>query len=221
MKKAVVLLSGGLDSAVTLYWAINKGYSCLALNFDYGQRHRKEIKSAKKIAQRADCSFYTVKFHLPWQGSALLNKKIILPTRKSVRGIGKDIPSTYVPARNTLFLSFAISLAEVVSATTIFIGANALDYSGYPDCRPDFIQAMQRTAELGTKVGREGKKINIFAPLIKMTKSQIIKTALALEVPLKLSWSCYQGGKHPCGHCDSCLLRAKGFAGLGLKDPAT
>lgn len=220
MRKAVVLLSGGLDSATTLYWAINKGYGCVALNFDYGQRHRKEINAAQKIARCTQSPLYEIKFSLPWQGSALLDKNLPLPKHRSWKEIGKAIPITYVPARNTLFLAFAVSLAEVIGAEAIFIGANALDYSGYPDCRPDFIQAMQKAAELGTKAGWQGRRIKILAPLIKMRKSEIIKNALKLGVPLELTWSCYRGGKYPCRRCDSCLLREKGFAELGIKDPA-
>lgn len=217
MKTAVVLLSGGLDSATALYFAKSKGYRCLCLNFDYGQRHKKEIKCAKKIAQRANCKLQVVKINFPWKGSSLLDKKTTLPQDFFKRK--KQIPSTYVPARNIIFLSFALSLAEVAGAEAIFIGANSIDYSGYPDCRPDFFYAFRKMAILGTKSGTEAKRIKIIAPLIYKTKSQIIKLGLKLKVPYELTWSCYKGEKLPCAKCDSCILRAKGFQELGIDDP--
>ncbi|MBU2462747.1 MAG: 7-cyano-7-deazaguanine synthase QueC [Candidatus Edwardsbacteria bacterium] len=219
-KKAVILLSGGLDSATVLYWAIDKGYKPQALIFDYGQRHRREVGSAKALCKKAGVPCRVISIKLPWQGSSLLEKKAALPKAKNVKAVGAEIPSTYVPGRNTLFLSYGLSLAEAMGAGTVMIGANALDYSGYPDCRPDYIAAMSKVFKLGTKAGRQGRPIKIVAPLLKMTKSQIIKLGINLGVPYALTWSCYSGGKKPCGTCDSCLLRAKGFKEAKMKDPA-
>jgi 7-cyano-7-deazaguanine synthase len=214
--KAVVLLSGGIDSSTTLYYALNKGYRPQALIFDYGQRHRKEINSAKKVAELARVGYLVLKLSFPWGGSALLDKDVSIPRGREKR---KTIPPTYVPARNIIFLSYALSYAEAISAREIFIGANAIDYSGYPDCRPEFINAFQKMANLGTKTGVEGKGIKISAPLIKMRKSEIIKMGVKLGVPYEYTWSCYRGGKIPCGRCDSCILRTKGFEEAGLEDP--
>jgi 7-cyano-7-deazaguanine synthase len=214
-KRAVVLLSGGLDSAVTLYLSKSKGYRCFALIFDYGQRHKKEIISAKKIAAAAKCKYEIIKIELPWKGSSLLDKKSKLPDRRNIKGI----PSTYVPARNLIFLSFALSFAESQKAQAIFIGANQLDYSGYPDCRVEFYKALELVAKKGTKTGVEGSPIQILTPLINKTKSEIIKLGRKLSVPYELTWSCYRGGRIPCGKCDSCKLRAKGFKEARLKDP--
>ena len=213
-EKAVILLSGGLDSTTTLYYALDKGYDCYCLVFDYGQRHRRELKSAVSVARLAGgqadvvgVPYQIIKIKLPWKGSALLDSKIKIPKFKKMR---KGIPPTYVPARNTIFLSFATSYAEAIGAKAIFIGANAVDYSGYPDCRPSFIKAFQKVIKAGTK----NNKIRVQAPLIKKTKVQIIKLAMKLNVPLELTWSCYKGGKRPCGVCDSCKLRQKGFADI-------
>jgi 7-cyano-7-deazaguanine synthase len=208
--KAVVLLSGGIDSTTTLYYAKNKGHKCFALIFDYGQRHKRELKSAKAVAKRAKVPYQVVKISLPWKGSSLLDKKMKVPVRKSLKGI----PSTYVPARNTIFLSFALSYAESIGAQAIFIGANAIDFSGYPDCRPAFYKAFQQVVKTGTKK----KKIKVVTPLIDMTKAQIIALGLKLKAPLELTWSCYKGGRKPCGACDSCKLRQKGFSLLGIRD---
>ncbi len=216
MKAAIILLSGGLDSATALYYAKAQGYKTHALIFDYGQRHKKEIIQAKKIAQRAGCDTRVVKISLPWQGSSLLDKKMRLPQNRRI--IPPEIPSTYVPARNIIFLSFAASYAEVAGAQAIFIGANAIDYSGYPDCRPDFFEAFQKVIRQGMKAGVEGRKIKIMAPLLHKTKAQIIRMGLKLKVPYELTWSCYQGGAKPCGKCDSCVLREKGFQEV-LKGP--
>ncbi len=202
--KAAILLSGGLDSTTTLYYALNKGYKCHALIFDYGQRHKKEMRYAVGTAKRVKVPYQIIKIKLPWRGSVLLGLKGQVPRFKKNR---KKIPSTYVPARNTIFLSFALSYAEAIGAKHIFIGANAIDYSGYPDCRPEFISAFQKIVKLGTR----NQKIEIKAPLIKKTKAQIIKLARKLKVPLELTWSCYKGGRKPCGVCDSCKLREKGF----------
>ena len=214
MNKAIVLLSGGLDSATTLYDAKAKGYAVYALVFDYGQRHRRELKSAMAIARKAGVPVKIVKISLPWKGSALLDKTIKVP-----RLMQKKIPSTYVPARNIIFVSFAASYAEAIGARAIFIGANAIDYSGYPDCRPEFFSAFQKALDKGLKTGVEKKGIRILTPLVKMTKAEIILLGTSLGVPYRMTWSCYEGGKRPCGLCDSCRLRAKGFQEAGLKDP--
>ena len=218
MKKSIVLLSGGLDSAVTLYFAKKRGYQCHALIFDYGQRHRKEIRHAQSIARRAGCLYQVVTIALPWKGSALLDKKIGLPKNRSLDA--RDIPVTYVPARNIIFLSFAASYAEAVGARTIFIGANAIDYSGYPDCRPEFFKALANALNRGMKSGVQGRRLKIETPLVRMSKAQIVRLAVKLGVPLKLTWSCYSGGETPCGLCDSCRLREKGFREAGIKDPS-
>lgn len=217
MKKTIVLLSGGLDSATTLYLAKSKGYGISCLIFDYGQRHRKEIDAAKKIARLAKCRFDVIKLDFFWKGSSLLDKKISIPAGKKTP---KGIPSTYVPARNTVFLSLALSYAEAAGASAIFIGANALDYSGYPDCRPQFYHAFNKLARVATKCGVENRPIKIESPLIGMKKSEIIALGLKLGVPYKETWSCYKGGRTPCGQCDSCIIRENGFAEAKQKDPA-
>ena len=210
-KKAVILLSGGLDSTTTLYYAKKKRYKCFCLIFDYGQRHKKEIKSAVKIAKLLKCEYKIIKIKMPWSKSALTDRKIKVPIRRDIKKMKKEIPSTYVPARNTIFLGFAVSYAESIGADSIFIGANALDYSGYPDCRPNFYKAYKKVIGLGTKAGVKGRKIKIITPLINKTKAEIVKMGMKLRVPYYLTWSCYKGGAKPCGKCDSCLLRAKGF----------
>lgn len=212
-KKAVILLSGGLDSTTTLYFAKAKGYECFCLLFDYGQRHKKELKAAVKIAKLNNCKYTVVRTALPWSKSALTDSRVKVP--KNTKKIGNKIPVTYVPARNTIFLSFAASYAESIGAKKIFIGANALDYSGYPDCRPKYIKAYEKAVNLGTKSGATGKKFKIETPLIKLTKAGIIRLGNKLKVPYPLTWSCYLGGKTPCGACESCLLRNKGFKESG------
>jgi 7-cyano-7-deazaguanine synthase len=210
-KKAVVLLSGGLDSAVTLYFAKSKKYQCRALIFDYGQRHRREIKAAKCIAKRAGVKFEVIKISLPWKGSSLLDKRNISRSRGSL------IPNTYVPARNIIFLSFALSFAEAIKANAIFIGAHAQDYSGYPDCRSEFFHAFNKVASTGTKAGIEKNGVEIKTPLLNMGKADIIRLGSRLRVPFELTWSCYKGGRAPCGVCDSCHYRDKGFKEAGIK----
>lgn len=216
---AIVLLSGGLDSATVLYWARRK-WKCRGLLFDYGQRHRRELRHARRLARRAGVPVQVVKMRLPWGGSSLLGGGAIPRHRLSQVGKG-PLPSTYVPARNTLFLAYALSWADVIGARHICIGANALDYSGYPDCRPDFIRAMETVGKKGTRLGAEKKRPpKIWAPLLRQSKAQIVRRGLALGVPYGLTWSCYEGGKSPCGKCDSCLLRAEGFRQAGAADPA-
>lgn len=210
-------MSGGLDSSVSLYYALSKGYEAHCLTFDYGQRHKKEIRSAQNIAKKAGCQSQVVKISFPWKGSSLLDKTQNIPQH---RKIDAQIPSTYVPARNIIFLSFAASYAENVNACAIFIGANEIDYSGYPDCRQEFLDAFSLALRKGTKCGTQGSKIIIRAPLVKKNKQQIVKLGLRLGVPLELTWSCYQGGKKPCGLCDSCRLRQNGFVQAKTKDPA-
>lgn len=219
-RQAVVLLSGGLDSVTTLYLATSEGFRCSCLIFDYGQRHRKEIESAKRIAQSAGCKSQIVKITLPWKGSSLLDKKISI-SQQANRQTGKrrSIPLTYVPARNIIFLSFALSYAEAIEAEAIFIGAHIQDYSGYPDCRPEFYRAFSRVILTGTKSGVEKRKIEIKTPLIRKTKVQIVRLGKQLGVPFELTWSCYRGARHPCGKCDSCYFRAKGFREAGIEDP--
>ncbi len=217
MKKAVVLLSGGLDSATVLYSAKAKGFAPQCLIFDYGQRHRVELRRAVDLARGAGCPWRVVSIRLPWGVSALLDKKSRLPRRKTIDP--REIPVTYVPGRNIIFLSFAASFAEAIGARAVFIGANAVDYSGYPDCRPEFFRAYQAALDLGLKSGVEKRAIKIYAPLLRKTKAQIIRLGLKLNVPYARTWSCYKGGRRPCGICDSCLLRRRGFEEAGVKDP--
>ncbi|WP_366524972.1 7-cyano-7-deazaguanine synthase QueC [Acaryochloris sp. IP29b_bin.137] len=222
--KAVVLLSGGLDSSTVLYQAKASGADCYAISFDYQQRHRQELDAAVAIAKSAQVTQHQiVAFDLRlWGGSALTDTQMDLPSR-SIEEMADHIPVTYVPARNTIFLSFALAYAETISAEQVYIGVNQLDYSGYPDCRPDFIQAMQEVFRLGTKLGREGQAIEICTPLINLHKSAIIELGNELGVPWEQTWSCYSdgGGSPPraCGRCDSCQLRLAAFAQLGLPDP--
>ncbi len=216
-----MLLSGGLDSAVTLYFALKQGFKCVCLAFDYGQRHKKELNCAKKIARVARSPLEVIKITLPWKGSALLDKDMAIPsvTNRSAAKRIKSIPPTYVPARNIIFLSFALSYAETKGAGAIFIGAHAEDYSGYPDCRPEFYRAFARVVKTGTKAGVSGKSIRVITPLVYKGKSEIILLGQRLGVPFGLSWSCYRGGRRPCGKCDSCYFRAKGFLEAGISDP--
>ncbi len=219
--KAVVLLSGGLDSATTLYFAKARGFECFCLVFYYGQRHKKEIKAARKVAQSAGCNLRVIKISLPWKGSALLDKGIKIPKviKLPSHQVTKKIPTTYVPARNIIFLSFALSYAEAIGAQAIFIGAHAQDYSGYPDCRPQFYRDFRRIVVSGTKSGIEKNKIQIKTPLIGKKKVEIIKLGVKLGVPFGLTWSCYHGRSRPCRACDSCYYREKGFQEAGIEDP--
>jgi len=217
-RKAVVLLSGGLDSAVTLYSAKAEGYVCHCLTFDYGQRHKKEIEQARRLAEKAGASFKLVKLKLPWGGSSLLDKYADLPRDRSIAEINSGIPDTYVPGRNTIFLSIAASYAESIGARAVFIGAHSEDSSGYPDCRIEYLKLFDRIVKCGTKAGLEGK-LELKFPLIDKDKARIIKLGQSLGVPFEFAWSCYEGGPKICMRCDSCVLRAKGFREAGLKDP--
>ena len=218
IKKAVVLVSGGLDSAVTLYYALSRGYSAECVAFDYGQRHRKELRCAAAVCRRAGCRLWRIKIAFPWKGSSLVDASQSLPSR-SLAAAARGIPSTYVPGRNIIFLSHAVSLAEAAGARAVFIGAHSQDYSGYPDCRPEFYSAFQKAIGAGTRAGVQGRPIKIIAPLINSGKAGIIRLGKKLGVPFELTWSCYAGGSRPCGTCDSCLFRAKGFKEAGLVDP--
>jgi 7-cyano-7-deazaguanine synthase len=221
-KTAVVLLSGGLDSTTSLYWAKAKGYRVVALSIRYGQRHARELKSARAVARAAKVPLQEVSISLPWlSGSSLTNKALRLPDMPLAQIGHGGVPSTYVPGRNTIFLSLAVSLADVVGAEAIVIGANALDYSGYPDCRPPYLAAFSKVAKLGTKRGSEGKSLKILAPLTRLDKKGVVHLAGKVGAPLKLTWSCYAGGARQCGRCDSCKLRAKGFREAGRTDPAS
>ncbi|BAZ38709.1 exsB protein [Calothrix sp. NIES-4101] len=219
--KAVILLSGGLDSSTVLYQAFADVCDCYAMSFDYQQRHKRELDSAFAIAKQVGViQHQLVNFDLrQWGGSALTDEKLDLPVERSLTDMAQNIPITYVPARNTIFLSFALAYAETIGAERVYIGVNALDYSGYPDCRPDYMQAMQEVFRLGTKQGREGEAISIVSPLINLKKTEIIQLGNQLGVPWKLTWSCYAGGEKACGVCDSCRLRLAAFAELGLEDP--
>ena len=220
MAKAVVLLSGGLDSSVALYLAKSKGFEVIALSFDYGQRHARELRAAKEIAKKAGVTDHQiVSLNMTsWGGSSLTDKNIEVEDGDVNRD---DIPVTYVPARNMIFLSVAASVAEANEAQNIFIGVSEVDYSGYVDCRREFIDAMEKAVNLGTVMGAErNMPIRIHAPFVNMTKSEEIKLGMELGVDFSLTWSCYRGGEKPCGKCDSCLLRAKAFAEAGFEDPA-
>jgi 7-cyano-7-deazaguanine synthase len=223
MKRAVVLLSGGLDSSTAAAIAKDRGYELYALTFDYGQRHRREIEAAKAVGRALGVKDHVIiTFDLrKWGGSALTDD-IEVPTGREIDRMPAEIPSTYVPARNTIFLSFALGYAETIGADTIFIGANQVDYSGYPDCREEYLRAFEVMANLATKAGVEGTiRFKIEAPLINMTKAEIIKVGTALGLDYGLAWSCYQGGEKPCGECDSCKLRRAAFKAVGMHDPLT
>jgi len=222
-RKAVVLLSGGLDSTTALAIASAEGFEIYAISFQYGQRHGLEIESARKVAAAAGVAKHlVVDFDMRAIGGSALTDEIAVPKDRLDNEAPAEIPVTYVPARNTIFLSFALAWAETLSAEDIFIGVNALDYSGYPDCRPEYIESFERMANLATKAGVEERlRLKIHAPLIEMTKAQIIKTGLELGVDYSLTHSCYDPTREglACGRCDSCLLRLKGFAEAGARDP--
>ena len=220
---AVILLSGGVDSATAAAIAKQQGFDLHALSFRYGQRHERELASAQQVAAFLQAKTHQIlSFDLRAIGGSALTDDIAVPKGRSEAEMGKGIPVTYVPARNTIFLSFALALAERIEAQDIFFGANQLDYSGYPDCREEYIQAFERMANLATKAGVEGKsRLTIHTPLLKMSKAAIIKTGLALGLDYALTWSCYdpRSDDRACGRCDSCQLRLKGFAEAGVIDP--
>ena len=221
---AVVLLSGGLDSTTVLAIAKNQGYAPYALSFRYGQRHVVELDASRRVAAMQGVERHVIAdIDLRVFGGSSLTSDLAVPKHDTAEELTDEIPSTYVPARNTIFLSFALAYAETVGARDIFIGVNALDYSGYPDCRPEYVQAFQNMANLATKAGVDGQRLTIHTPLISMTKAQIVTAGVALGVDYGLTSSCYDPDStgHPCGRCDSCLLRLKGFAEAGQTDPLT
>ena len=217
MNKAVVLLSGGLDSATTAAIAIAEGYEAIALSFRYGQRHYRELDAAKKIAKLLSIKqHFIVDVNLSqWGGSSLTDESMNIPQTGLIEN---TIPSTYVPGRNTVFIAIALSLAEAQDACAIYLGINAVDYSGYPDCRPEYLQAYQKLASLSSKAGIEGKAPQLIAPLVNDSKADIVRRALNLNVPIADTWSCYQGGETPCGLCDSCRIRDRALLEAGRLD---
>ena len=221
--RAVCLLSGGLDSATCLAIAHSQGFECHCLSFDYGQRHRVELDAAAEVAKTLGAKEHRVaKIDLRVFGRSALTDDIDIPKGRAASGMAEEIPVTYVPGRNTIFLSFAVAFAEVLEAADVFIGVNAIDYSGYPDCRPEYIAAFEKMANLATKAGVEGRtKLTIHTPLAQMTKADIVRKAVALGVDLSLTRSCYDPDAQgrACGECDSCVLRKKGFAEAGFSDP--
>lgn len=222
LKKAVVLLSGGIDSTTVLAIARSEGYACYAMSFDYGQRHKSELEAANVIAQIMESETHIIqKLDLRIIGGSALISETEVPKDRSESEMSGSIPSTYVPARNTIFLSHALGWAEVLNANDIFIGVNALDYSGYPDCRPEYIEAFERMANLATRAGVEGQHLDIRTPLISLTKARIIQKGVELGVDYSLTRSCYDPDPsgRACGRCDSCLLRRKGFRDAGVPDP--
>ena len=222
MKRAVVLLSGGLDSTTTLAIALAEGFEACALSFDYGQRHKIEIVAARSIAQSLGaCEHRVVKIDSQIFAGSALTDDVDVPKSRSDIEIAHGIPVTYVPARNTIFLSYALAWAETLEAKDIFIGVNALDYSGYPDCRPEFISEFEKLANLATKIGTEGARLKIHAPLMELSKAEIVRKAVELGVELSLTHSCYDPlpDGRACGQCDSCQLRRKGFREAGVPDP--
>jgi 7-cyano-7-deazaguanine synthase len=222
MKRAVVLLSGGVDSTTTLAIALAEAYDAYALSFDYGQRHQVETEAARRIADSLGAKEHRIaKIDLRVFGGSALTDDLDVPKKRSETEITHGIPVTYVPGRNTIFLAYALAWAEVIRANDIFLGVNAIDYSGYPDCRLEFIEAFEALANLGTKAGVEGRRFQIHTPLIKLSKGEIIRKAVELGVDLSLTHSCYDPTPEgfACGECDSCLLRLKGFREAGIKDP--
>jgi 7-cyano-7-deazaguanine synthase len=221
-KRAVVLLSGGIDSTTTLAIAITQGYEAHGLSFDYGQRHQIETEAARRVADSLGAKEHRLaKIDMRIFGGSALTDNLDVPKKRSEKEMAQGIPITYVPARNTIFLAYALAWAEGISASDIFLGVNSIDYSGYPDCRPRFIEAFETLANLGTKAGVEGRRFQIHAPLIKFSKAEIIRKAIELGVDLSLTHSCYDPLPEglACGECDSCLLRLKGFREACLEDP--
>jgi 7-cyano-7-deazaguanine synthase len=221
-KPAVVLLSGGLDSAVTLAICRQEGFQPNALSFDYGQRHRVEIEAAERVANAIGVKDHRIaRIDLRVFGGSALTDDIAVPQQRSIDEMARDVPITYVPARNTIFLSYALAWAEVLGASDIFIGVNAIDYSGYPDCRPEFLRAFEQMSAFATQAGAQGTRFSIHAPLIEMTKADIVRRGMTLGVDFALTHSCYSPTSDgaACGRCDSCQLRLKGFADAGFEDP--
>ena len=219
--RAVILLSGGLDSSTVLAIARSRGYLCYCLSFRYGQRQEIELQSAATVACAMQAEQHMIlRLDLDRIGGSALTSKIEVPKDREVQEMDQEIPVTYVPARNIIFLSHALAWAEVIGAVDIFLGINAVDYSGYPDCRPDFLQAFELMANLGTKAGSTGKPFKLHAPLIELTKKEIVEVGLKLGVDYSITHSCYDPqGELACGRCDACTLRLKGFADAGMKDP--
>jgi 7-cyano-7-deazaguanine synthase len=222
-EKAVCLLSGGLDSTTTLAYALRQGFQCYALSFDYGQRHRIELEAARRVAVALGAAEHRVlRIDLCAFGGSALTAELAVPKQRSAHEMAQGIPITYVPARNTVFLACALAWAETLESSEIFLGVNAIDYSGYPDCRPEFLAAFERLANLATRAGVEGRtRIRIQAPLVRLSKAGIVRLAADLGVDFSLTWSCYDPDPQgrPCGTCDSCLLRRKGFEEAGIEDP--
>jgi 7-cyano-7-deazaguanine synthase len=221
MKKAVVLLSGGLDSTTALAVAQSRDFECYALSFRYGQRHLAELEAARRVAAALGaCEHRVADVDLRWIGGSALTAEIAVPKGRDVENMADEIPVTYVPARNALFLCYALAWAEALGVRDIFVGVNALDYSGYPDCRPEFLAAFEEMARVGTKAGAQGGRFSIHAPLLAMTKAEIIRCGVALGVDFAMTHSCYDPvGDRACGRCDSCLLRRRGFEIAGVADP--
>ena len=219
--KAIVLLSGGLDPTTTLAIAQQQGFELHTLSFDYGQRHQREVDAAAAVARYYGVTRQkTITIDLRAFGGSALTADIPVPHARSLETMAADIPITYVPARNTIFLSYALAYAEVTGANDIFLGINAIDYSGYPDCRPEYLEAYERMANLATKAStQDGRRFHLHAPLIYMDKADIIRKGIELGDPYDLTWSCYEGGELACSTCDSCLLRLNGFAEVGVQDP--
>jgi len=220
-KRCVVLLSGGIDSAVALAIAIDQGFVPSAMTFDYGQRHKNELFYAKRLAKALGVREHMV-IHLDLSflaKSALTSDRMRVPVDRTLAEISSGVPATYVPSRNIVFLSMAAGYAETIGARDIFIGAHTQDYSGYPDCRPEFIETFERALALGTRCGTQDAPIKVRAPLIGMSKADIIRKGIELDVPFERTWSCYSGGRKACGRCDSCKLRLKGFREAGIGDP--
>ncbi|MFH1836733.1 MAG: 7-cyano-7-deazaguanine synthase QueC [Candidatus Omnitrophota bacterium] len=217
MEKAIVLLSGGMDSAVTLYIA-REEYDCHALIFNYGQKALKETEFAKRTADKAGVPYEVLDISMPWQGSSLLDKDMAIP--KNDDSSRDEIPNTYVPARNMIFLSFGVSFAEAVSAKAVFIGAHQMDFSNYPDCRDTFFESFRQVVRKGTREGVGGNHIEIKTPIINRKKDEIIRIGMELGVPFEHTWSCYEGEEIPCGKCESCVFRIEAFERSGIQDPA-
>jgi 7-cyano-7-deazaguanine synthase len=221
MAEAIVLLSGGLDSSTVLALAKERGYDVVALTFDYGQKHKRELNSSRKMARHFKAKEHII---VPLNlgellRSSLTRESMSIPENRTKEEISSGVPSTYVPSRNIIFLSIAASIAESRGAEAIFIATNSVDFSGYPDCTAEFLSAFQSTLDVGTKAGREGRGIRVEAPILMKSKGDIVREAIRLKVPMEDTWSCYKGGVKACGKCDSCLLRLRGFSEAGIRDP--